>query len=57
MVIDPFVCVFSVADAWQVVQTGVGLCFGCACVVSVAESVPWHSVQLLVPLPRTVFQV
>jgi hypothetical protein len=56
-VIDPFVCVFTVAAAWQLAQLGVPLCFGCACVVSVVELVPWHSVQLLVPPPSTVFQV
>ena len=53
---DPLACVFTVAAAWQCAQFGVALCVGCACVVSVAESVPWHSVQLLVA-PIAVFQV
>ena len=52
----PLACVPTVAVAWQSAQFGEALCFGCACVVSVAESVPWHSVQLLVP-PIAVFQV
>ena len=57
-VTDPFVCVFTVADAWQLPLTHPdALCFGCACVVSVAASVPWHSVQLFVPPPSCVFHV
>ena len=55
--IDPFACVFTVAAAWHFVQFGVALCFGCDCVVRLAESVPWHSVQLFVPPPSTVFHV
>ena len=57
-VTDPFVCVFTVAAAWQLPLTHPdALCFGCACVLMVAVVMPWHSVQLLVPPPSTVFQV
>ena len=57
-VTDPFVCVFTVAAVWQFALAHPdALCFGCACVLMVAVVIPWHSVQVSVPPPSTVFHV
>jgi hypothetical protein len=53
--IVPLLCVVSVGEAWQSEHccpppVEVERCAVCEPVVRLAESVPWHSVQLLSPL-------
>ena len=61
-VTEPLPCVATDAVVWQSLHTApapvlVVRCGPCELVASVAEVAPWHSVQLFVPPPSTVFQV